>query len=48
MKRVLVDKGFKHVGTSLQKARELFAAKVKELGLVYNKETQKYEKNAKK
>ena len=48
MKRVLVNKGFKHVGTSLQKARELFAAKVKELGLTYNKETQKYEKNAKK
>ena len=46
MDKVIKDKNFKHVGTSLQKARELFAAKVKALALTYNKETQKYEKNA--
>ena len=33
---------FAHTGSSLMKARALFAAKVKELGLVYDKETKTY------
>lgn len=33
---------FEHVGSSLMKARNLFAAKVKALGLVYNSETKTY------
>lgn len=33
---------FEHVGSSLMKARSLFAAKVKALGLVYNSETKTY------
>ena len=33
---------FEHVGSSLAKARALFMAKVKELGLVYNTETKSY------
>lgn len=33
---------FGHVGSSLMKARSLFAAKVKALGLVYNSETKTY------
>lgn len=33
---------FAHTGSSLMKARTLFAAKVKELGLVYDKETKTY------
>ena len=37
---------YKHIGSSLMKARSLFSAKVKELGLVYNKETKSYEDKA--
>lgn len=33
---------FDHVGSSLAKARDLFSKKVKELGLVYDKETKTY------
>lgn len=33
---------FEHVGSSLMKARNLFATKVKALGLVYNSETKTY------
>lgn len=33
---------FEHVGSSLMKARSLFAAKVKSLGLVFDKETKTY------
>lgn len=33
---------FEHVGSSLMKARNLFAAKVKALGLVFDKETKTY------
>lgn len=33
---------FEHVGSSLQKAREMFGAKVKELGLTYDKESRLY------
>ena len=33
---------FEHVGSSLMMARSLFAAKVKALGLVFNKETKIY------
>lgn len=33
---------FEHVGSSLMKARSMFAAKVKALGLVFNKETRTY------
>ena len=33
---------FEHIGNSKPKARELFARKVGELNLVYNKETKKY------
>lgn len=33
---------FEHVGSSLMKARSLFVAKVKALGLVYNSETKTY------
>jgi phage nucleotide-binding protein len=33
---------FDHVGSSLAKARDLFGKKVKELGLVYDKETKTY------
>lgn len=33
---------FEHVGSSKMKARSLFAAKVKELGLVYDKESKSY------
>lgn len=39
-------KDYKHVGNSLMKARSLFSAKVKELGLFYNKEKNVYEDNA--
>lgn len=39
-------KDYKHVGNSLMKARSLFSAKVKELGLTYNKESNVYEDNA--
>ena len=39
-------KDYKHVGNSLMKARSLFSAKVKELGLTYNKESNAYEDNA--
>ncbi len=35
-------KDFKHVGSSLEKARSLFSAKVKALGLTYDKETRTY------
>ena len=37
---------YKHIGSSLMKARSLFSAKVNELGLVYNKETKAYEDKA--
>ena len=37
---------YKHIGSSLMKARSLFSAKVKGLGLVYNKETKSYEDKA--
>lgn len=37
---------YKHVGSSLMKARSLFSARVKELGLVYNKDTKAYEDKA--
>ena len=37
---------YKHIGSSLMKARSLFSAKVNELGLVYNKETKSYEDKA--
>lgn len=37
---------YKHVGSSLMKARSLFSARVKELGLVYNKDTKVYEDKA--
>lgn len=37
---------YKHVGNSLMKARSLFSARVKELGLVYNKDTKVYEDKA--
>lgn len=33
---------YKHVGSSLMKARNLFSAKIKELGLSYDKETKTY------
>ena len=33
---------YKHVGSSLMKARSLFSAKIKELGLAYDKETKTY------
>ena len=33
---------FDHVGSSLAKARDMFGKKVKELGLVYDKETKTY------
>ena len=33
---------FEHVGSSLMMARSLFAAKVKALGLIFNKETKIY------
>ena len=33
---------YKHVGSSLMKARSLFSAKIKELGLSYDKETKTY------
>jgi hypothetical protein len=33
---------FEHVGSSLVMARNLFAAKVKALGLIFNKETKIY------
>ena len=33
---------YEHVGSSLAKARSLFAAKVKSLGLVYDKDTKQY------
>ena len=33
---------FEHVGSSLMKARSLFAAKVNSLGLVFDKETKTY------
>ena len=33
---------YKHVGSSLMKARNLFSAKIKELGLAYDKETKTY------
>lgn len=39
-------KDYNHVGNSLMKARSLFSAKVKELGLTYNKESNAYEDNA--
>lgn len=34
---------YEHIGSSLAKARAMFAAKVKALGLVYNKEAKRYE-----
>lgn len=37
---------YNHVGSSLMKARSLFSARVKELGLVYNKDTKAYEDKA--
>ena len=37
---------YKHIGSSLMKARSLFSAKVNELGLLYNKETKSYEDKA--
>lgn len=37
---------YKHIGSSLMKARSLFSAKVNELGLVYNKKTKSYEDKA--
>lgn len=33
---------YKHVGSSLMKARNLFSAKIKEMGLAYDKETKTY------
>lgn len=33
---------FNHVGSSLAKARDMFGKKVKELGLVFDKETKTY------
>lgn len=35
-------KDFNHIGSSLVKARDMFARKVNELGLVYDKESKKY------
>ena len=37
---------YKHVGSSLMNARSLFSARVKELGLVYNKDAKAYEDKA--
>ncbi len=37
---------FEHVGSSLSKARDLFGKKVKELGLVYDKESKTYADHA--
>lgn len=39
-------KDFKHVGSSLEMTRNIFSAKVKALGLTYDKETKTYADNA--
>lgn len=44
MARVIKDKKYPHIGTSLATARTLFAGKVKELELVYNSTIQRYER----
>lgn len=46
MNRVLLDKKYPHVGTSLVTARTLFSEQTKTLGLSYNAETKKYERTA--
>lgn len=37
---------YKHIGSSLMKARKLFSAKIKEIGLTYDKDTKTYKNEA--